>query len=263
MIKKNLVLFLIPLLAIAVGGVTLWPGLQDKAVAQASPITINFVHGIPSPQAQNLDICIRADAGEFQRVVTRFSFDDQAPEIVSQQADGLPLVPGNYDIVFVTAGAACNVAFGGLQINGLDIEAGSNVSIIAHLTEDGSGTTLSGGFNNISQADPGESAVITIYHAAALPRADFRVGRPYLVQELFTFLGNGEFGDSEILPGSYNWALVPAGAPPTSPFIQEDEFPITPGANNVVYIVGSQADGSLTYLWQDIPLIEGNPSSLQ
>jgi hypothetical protein len=83
--KKIFVLFLVPLLVVAVGGATLWRGLEAEA-ANSGTGTLNVVHGIPDAE---VDICARGEKteGGFTKVITGFNFED---------IETLELPEGNY-----------------------------------------------------------------------------------------------------------------------------------------------------------------------
>jgi uncharacterized protein DUF4397 len=183
--KKIFVLFLIPLLVVAVGGVTLWRGLEAEA-ANSGTGTLNVVHGIPK------------------------AFED---------IETLELPEGNYDVAVVLVGEDCSNPLPGLAANDLTLPPGTNVSIIAHLTENGEEFGLTVGVNNVPEADS-ESALITVYHVAAAPQVDIWAGESDPNRELFTSVDNGEFGDRETRPGSYVLAVVSAGEPPSEAVAQ-------------------------------------------
>jgi hypothetical protein len=236
--KKILALFLVPLLVVAVSGVTLWRGVQAQG-GDPGTGTLNVVHGIPDAE---VDVCARGDTtgGEFTKVITGFNFGD---------IEALELPEGNYDAAVVAAGEECSNPLPGLTASDLFLPSGANVSVIAHLTEDGEEFMFTVGVNEIPETGSEELALVTVYHAAAAPRVDIRAGKSHPIRELFTFVGNGEFGDYDIRPGTYQLAVVPAGEPP-SEAVAQGELPLDGSSNTIVYAVGSLADGNFSLLTQ-------------
>jgi hypothetical protein len=237
--KKIFVLFLVPLLVVAIGGATLWRGLEAEA-ANSGTGTLNVVHGIPDAE---VDICARGETtgGEFTKVITGFNFED---------IETLELPEGNYDVAVVLVGEDCSNPLPGLAANDLTLPPGANVSIIAHLTENGEEFGLTVGVNNVPETDS-ESALITVYHVAAAPQVDIWAGKSDPNRELFTSVGNGEFGDRETRPGSYVLAVVPAGEPP-SEAVAQGELMLDSASNTIVYAVGSLSGESFSLLSQVI-----------
>jgi hypothetical protein len=99
--------------------------------------------------------------------------------------------------------------------------------------------------------------LITVYHVAAAPQVDIWAGKSDPNRELFTSVGNGEFGDREIRPGSYVLAVVPAGEPP-SEAVAQGELMLDSASNTIVYAVGSLSEESFSLLSQVIAPAEAN-----
>lgn len=239
--SKNVILLLLaPLLAIAASGIILKGGLMAQTVEpEYHMATLNVVHGIPDAE---VDVCVRGEAteDEFAKVLEGFKFTDI--EVLEAPA-------GTYDITVVPAAEGCDSLIFGLIAEDLALAAGDNVSLIAHLTENGDEFTLTLGENETSQAGHQSTGLITAYHAAAAPRVDIRADRFHPVRELFTFMGNGEFGSSDVRPAQYLVAVVPAGEPPTQAVL-EAQLSLNEGSNTIVYVVGSLEDGNLALLTQ-------------
>lgn len=245
--NKNVVFLLVPLLAIAVSGIVLKDGLMAQTIDPVEEVaTLNAVHGIPDAE---VDVCVRGEAteDEFAKVLEGFNFMDI--EVLEAPA-------GTYDIAVVPAGEACDSPISGLTADNLALVAGDNVSIIAHLAENGEGFTLTFGKNETFQLEHQRTSLITAYHAAAAPPVDIRAGKFHPVQEFFTFMGNGEFGSHDVLrPAQYLVAVIPAGEPSTGAVV-EAQLQMYEGSHTIVYVVGSLEDGTHALLTQRFSLKE-------
>jgi hypothetical protein len=246
-LSKNVILLLMaPLLAIVVSGLVLKGGLMAQTVDPENEMVIlNVVHGIPDAE---VDVCLRGEVpeDEFIKVLEDLSFTDI--EILEAPA-------GTYDVALVPVGEECDVPISGLTAENLPAAPGDNISVIAHLTEDGEDFVLTFGKNETAKFVQEKISLITVYHAAAAPRVDVRAGKFHPVREFFTFIGNGEFGTYDVRPSQYLLAIVPAGEPPTEAVV-EAHLPLYVGSHTIVYAVGSLEEGTFALLTQAFRLEE-------
>ncbi len=217
----------IPLLAIAV----LWaaPGAQAQETG-----TVTVIHGVPGLV---VDVYVNGD----------LTLPDFEPGTVT---GALELPAGNYDIAIRAAGSApdSEPAIAGSAA----LEAGANVTIVAHLTEDGT-PTLGLFANDLSPVDDGNGRVV-VAHTAAAPAVDIRVRRLFSRTRLkIEDLSNGNNAQADVRGGFYLAWIFAAGtrqrvAGPVFLFVR-------PGQTLSIYAVGSLAGGSFQLLSQriDIP----------
>jgi hypothetical protein len=127
---------------------------------------------------------------------------------------------------------------------------GSNISIVAHLDENGAPTASV--FENDFSATHGDNARVIVRHTAAAPAVDalFFPGTPNQLR--VGPLSNGEQTVAELAPGSYTVGLAPAGTdtvvfgPATDSLAANRAY--------VVYFIGSLSGGSFTYIYQNVPV---------
>jgi hypothetical protein len=164
--------------------------------------------------------------------------------------------PGTIAGPLTGAGGTANVAIvpaGGDPANPalaatLTVNAGQNVTAVAHL--DANGTPTLSVFNN--DVSPTGNARIVIRHTAAAPAVDLLVS-PGAANELrFGPLVNGQEAQVEVPGGTYNSGIVPTG---TSTFvIGPSNFNFQAGNVYFVYVIGSLAGGTAAPLLQVIPV---------
>jgi hypothetical protein len=162
----------------------------------------------------------------------------------------LELPEGNYDIVIVPEGGdpATPAISGSAFLN-----AGANVSIVAHLDAAGS-PTLGVFVNDVSDIMPGKTR-LAVRHTAAAPEVDvalYRGARTGNYVATLMDLANGNEAAVDVRPGRYSATLAPAGVP--EPVFGPATVVLNPKVLNIVYAVGSLSDGSLTLLTQTIDL---------
>jgi hypothetical protein len=194
--------------------------------AQAETASVVVVHGIPNTPVDGY-------------VNGNVTLEDFAFETVT---DPLTLAPGSYDIAVRAAGADPSET--PLTSASTDLPAGNNVSIIAHLTADGS-PTLTPFINDISPTGPGEGRII-VRHTAAAPAVDVLAGG----DQVFTDLTNPNEAAADLPTGAVAATVAIAGT--TEPVLGPADVTIAEGTPTIVYAVGSVADGNLTVIVQTI-----------
>jgi hypothetical protein len=215
-------------------------GPRDVAAQDAG---VYVVHGIPG-QDLGLDPALPVDvAVNGQCFLQGFMFGDVAGPVA--------LPPGDYDIAISLAdpdNPCSNPPV--IEALGVPIGAGENVTLIAHLAEDGSPTATKF-VNDVSPNAPGKARVIA-HHTAAAPAVDIAVGRlnfrgnMKVPQIKIEDAPNGAQAAAEIRPG--NWALTisPAGSP--DPVFGPVSAVLKPNNAYLLYAVGTAGTDSFTIL---------------
>ena len=136
-----------------------------------------------------------------------------------------------------------------------DLEAGADVSLVAHLNADGA-PTLGVFANDTSTLDAGQ-ARITVRHTAAAPAVDILAnGDP-----VFEGVENGAEGTADLPAGTVEAAVALAGE--TDPVIGPADVELAEGVNTIVYAIGSAEDGNLELLVQTISGLHGSPDEVE
>jgi hypothetical protein len=226
---KKLLPAVIAALTLAVAG-----GASAQAQETGS---VTVVHGVPG---LTVDVYVNGEP----------TLRDFAPGTVT---DALELPAGSYELAVREAGAAADSE---AAISGsADLEAGANVSIVAHLDADG-GPTLSVFANDTSQIAAGESRV-SVRHTAAAPTVDVLANGEPLIQGL----SNPDEQTANVPAGSYSVAVAPAGE--TDPVLGPADLAVEEGSAYAVYAFGSLEDETLDLIVQPIAAAApGNPSGV-
>jgi hypothetical protein len=213
-----------PLVATATAAVAIaFPAPLD---AQAETATVVVVHGIPNTP---VDVYVNGNV----------TLEDFAFETVT---DPLSLPPGTHELAVRAAGA--DPSDPPLLSASADLAAGNNVSIIAHLSDDGD-PTLTPFVNDTSPTAPGEGRII-VRHTAAAPAVDVLAGG----NPVFTDLTNPNEAAADLPAGTVTATVALAGT--TEPVIGPADMAIAAGMATIIYAVGSAPDGNLTVIVQTI-----------
>lgn len=225
---KRVVSILIAAAALAVAG-----GASAQAQETGS---VTVVHGVPG---LTVDVYVNDEP----------TLRDFAPGTVTE---ALELPAGSYELAVREAGAAADSE---PAINGsADLQAGGDVSIVAHLDAEGQ-PTLSVFANDTSRLAAGESRV-SVRHTAAAPTVDVLANGEPLIQGL----SNPEEQTANVPAGSYSVGVAPAGE--TDPVLGPADLALEEGAAYAVYAYGSLEDDSLDLIVQPIAAAAGSPSGV-
>ena len=155
--------------------------------------------------------------------------------------------------VEVRAAGTTDVLIG--PIASLAVPASGNVTVVAHLTEDGT-PTLTSFENDVSALASGQGR-LTVRHTAAAPAVDVVLAdgsRP------FTNLANPGEASADLPAGEIAGAQVaPTGGDPIAPVPAVN---LAAGSNLIVYAVGSLEGGSFTFYTQTIEGLGGDPAGV-
>ena len=203
--------------------------LAPAAVADSHESQVSVIHGIP-----DLDVDVYANGDS---LIEGFTF--------GTVAGPLTLPEGDYLIEIYAAGADAAAEDPALSTT-VTVPGGIDASVVAHLDADGN-PTVTTFVNNVDPIDAG-NARATVRHTAAAPAVDILAsGVP-----VFENVSNGEEGVLVIPATTVDAAVVATGT--TEPAVIEASLPLTEGANNIVYAVGSLEADNLSVIVQ---LIEG------
>jgi hypothetical protein len=161
-------------------------------------------------------------------------------------AGPISLPPGTYDVkVRLASSPACSGAVA-ISAPGLKLDAGDNVSIVAHLAEAATPTPTATVFPNDVTIAFGRSRAIA-RHAANFGAVDV------LVDGKVAFAGvtSGEQGIATLRPGKHSVAIAPAGS---STAVFEKDLRLRPFTVQIAYAVGTPANGTFEVLLQSLPM---------
>lgn len=212
--------------------------LAPAASAQSDTGTVTVVHGVPGV---TVDVWVNGDP----------TLEGFEPGTVT---DPLELPAGSYDVEIFPAGADPDSEDPVIS-GSADLEAGANVSLVAHL--DAEGTPTLGVFaNDTSTIDAGE-ARITVRHTAAAPAVDILANG----DAVFTGVENGQEGVADLPAGTIEAAVALAGE--TDPVLGPAEVNLGEGVNTIVYAIGSAEEDTLDLLIQTISGLHEAPSGVE
>jgi hypothetical protein len=130
----------------------------------------------------------------------------------------------------------------------LTLNAGQNVTAVAHLDANGA-PTLSVFDNNVSKTS---NARVVVRHTAAAPAVDLLVSPGSASEQRFGPLSNGQQAQVEVAAGTYTGEIVPTGT--STPVIGPASFNFEAGKVYFAYVIGSLANGTATTLLQVVPV---------
>lgn len=212
----------------AFGGVA---GAQDTG-------NVTVVHGIPDLV---VDVYVNGD----------LTLEDFSPGDV---AGPLALPAGTYDLAITAADAAIEDA---VLTGSADLTAGADVSIVAHLQEDGT-PTIGIFVNDVSTIAAGEGR-LTVRHTAAAPTVDILLADG---TEVFTGVSNPAEGVANLPAATYSVAIAPTGAGVDGAVFGPTDLELPEGTNRIVYATGDLAGGTFALVIQDIADLHSAPAAV-
>lgn len=183
-------------------------------------------------------------------------------------ANGKPLVPnfqpgtltdpqnlpaGTYDLKLTGANSGCGAA-AVLEAKGVDVPAGANITVVAHLAESGA-PQLTPYVNDVS-AVPAGKARLTVRHDAAAPAVDVRAGGAAVI----TNLTNPNEKSLVTAAGTVSADVVLAGT--TTVAIGPADVTLKEGTSTIVYAWGSAKDNNLKLAVQTISGMHSSPGGV-
>lgn len=212
-------------------------GVVSPAQAADGDATVSVLHGVPGA---TVDVYANGD-----KLLTDFN-----PGTLT---DPTQLPAGTYDLKVTKAGAAAD-SKALIEANDVEVPAGANVTIVAHLDADGS-PVLTPYANDTSKVAPGK-ARLTVRHDAAAPAVDVRAGGA----PVFTNLSNPDEDMAEVAAGTVSADVVLAGTDTVA--IGPADLDLKEGTNTIVYAWGSAADENLALAVQTISGLHSAPSGV-
>ncbi|MER7760718.1 DUF4397 domain-containing protein [Streptomyces sp. NPDC097619] len=215
---------------------TLGSGAPVLAASQADEATVSVLHAVPG-------LTVDVYAGDKELL------PDFTPGTLT---DPLKLPAGSYDIKVFKDGEGPK---GTPAIEkSVEVTAGSNATLVAHLTADGK-PTLDAFVNDTSKVPAGK-ARLTVRHVAAAPAVDVRAGGT----PVFKGLENPKEAKAEVDAGSISADVVLAGTDTVA--LGPATLDLAEGSNTVVYAWGSATDKNLALKTQTIGGMHSAPSGV-
>jgi hypothetical protein len=209
----------------------------SPAQAASSDATVTVIHGVPGA---TVDVYANGD-----ELLTDFE-----PGTVT---DPTQLPTGTYDLKVTEAGAGPD-GDAVIEADGVDVPAGANVTVVAHLDADGN-PVLTPFANDTSKVAAGE-ARLTVRHTAAAPAVDVRAGG----SPVFEGLTNPNEESAEVGAGTISADVTLAGTDTVA--IGPADLTLEEGTNTIVYAWGSAADENLDLAVQTITGLDSAPSGV-
>jgi hypothetical protein len=223
--------------AVATGasvGVALAAPLSAQA---ADAAMVSILHAVPNTP---VDVCANGKA-----LLTNF----QPGTLTDPQS----LPAGSYDLKLTAANSGCGAA-AVLEAKGVNVPAGANITVVAHLSESGS-PQLTPYVNDVS-AVPAGKARLTVRHDAAAPAVDVRAGGTPVVTNLTNPDGKslvtnaGTVSADVVLAGTGTVVIGPA------------DVTLKEGTSTIVYAWGSANDKNLKLAVQTISGMHSSPGGV-
>jgi hypothetical protein len=193
--------------------------LGASPATAADTATVSILHGVPDTP---VDVYANGE-----RLI-----DDFQPGTLT---DPLELPAGSYDLALFPADAADGSGSPLLSANDVNVPAGANATVAAHLGADGAPTLTP--FVNDTSAVPAGQARVVVRHTAAAPAVDVRAGGQVVApgltnpKEAALTVPAGTVSADVVLAGTSTVALGPA------------DLDLAEGTTTVVYAWGSQEAG--------------------
>lgn len=202
-------------------------GTSAQAAPAAGDASVSVIHGIPDTP---VNVFVNGDP----------TLENFEPGTV---AGPLQLPAGDYDITIFPAD---NTAGTGKPVISATatLEAGQNVSLVAHLDADGA-PTLTPYVNDTSAIAAGNARLV-VRHTAAAPAVDVRADGAVA----FADLTNPNEAAADLPAGSIDADVVLAGTSTVA--IGPAPLMLGEGMETIVYAIGSAADATLSLVVQTI-----------
>ncbi len=157
--------------------------------------------------------------------------------------DPMPLPAGEYDLKVTAAGDGPD-GDAVIEADDVEVTAGTDVTIAAHLDEEGE-PALTPFANDTSSTDAGE-ARITVRHIAAAPAVDVRADE----EVAFSDLTNPNEDKTDLAAGTVSADVVLAGTDDVA--VGPADVELKDGTNTIVYAWGSADDDTLDLAVQEV-----------
>jgi Domain of unknown function (DUF4397) len=149
--------------------------------------------------------------------------------------DPLELPAGTYDLAVYPAGSDPETTDPAISADGVEVPAGADATVVAHLGEDGT-PALTPFVNDVSAIEAG-SARVTVRHTAAAPSVDIRAAGTVVAPGL----ANPDEASLTVPAGTVSADVVLAGTDTVA--IGPADLDLAEGSNTIVYAWGSEDAG--------------------
>jgi hypothetical protein len=213
-------------------------GAMTPASAAEGDATVSVLHAVPG-----LTVDVYANGEEL--------IPDFTPGTLT---DPLTLPAGSYDLQVFADGDSPGNGQPAIEANGVEVPAGANATVVAHLDADGN-PVLTPFVNDTSATGAGD-ARLTVRHVAAAPAVDVRADG----QALFSGLTNPNEDTADVPAGTYSADVVLAGSDQV--VLGPTDVPLQEGTNTIVYAWGSAEDDNLALAVQTIDGLHSAPGGV-
>ncbi|MGV1008232.1 MAG: DUF4397 domain-containing protein [Dermatophilaceae bacterium] len=203
----------------------------------ADPAMVSVLHGVPGA---TVDVYANGTT-----LLTNFT-----PGTLT---DPVALPAGSYDLKVTAAGAGASGA-PIVEAKAVNVPAGANITVVAHLSEAGA-PTLTPFVNDVS-AVPAGQARLTVRHTAAAPAVDVRANQAPIV----TGLTNPNEKSLVVPAGTVNADVVLAGS--STVVLGPAALSLNEGTSTIVYAWGSAQQNTLKLAVQTISGMHSAPSGV-
>ena len=214
------------------------PMATANAAEDAGDATVSVLHGVPG-----LTVDVYANGEEL--------IPDFEPGTLT---DPLTLPAGTYDLQVFADGDDPETADPAIEASGVEVPAGANATVVAHLDADGN-PVLTPYVNDTSATAAGE-ARLTVRHTAAAPAVDVRADG----EVLFAGLTNPNEESGDVPAGTYSADVVLEGTEDVA--IGPADLDLVEGTNTIVYAWGSADEGNLELAVQTIDGLHSAPAGV-
>jgi uncharacterized protein DUF4397 len=198
--------------------------------------TVTIVHGLPGFTA---DVYLEGD----------LILDGFRP---TQATDPMRLAPGTYDLAIRELGAPADSR--PVLEGSVTLKPRSNISIVAHLTADGTETVSV--FDNAFDRLPAGSSYLVVRDVASAPPFSIRLDQGLVVPSL----GPGQERITRMDPGRYDLAVVSKATNET--LMPATTIRLDEGAAQIVYVIGSEGSDSLDVMLQSVRGLHSSPRKI-
>ncbi|MGQ7295640.1 DUF4397 domain-containing protein [Quadrisphaera sp. KR29] len=223
--------------AATAASLVLVPAAAASAAGSGDTATVSVLHAVPG-----LTVDVYANGSEL--------IPDFTPGTLT---DPQQLPAGSYDLAVFQAGQP-STGTPAIQANDVEVPAGANVTVVAHLDAEGQPTLTP--FVNDTSSVPAGDARLTVRHVAAAPAVDVRAGGEPVVQGLT----NPNEASLEVPGGTVSADVVLAGTSDVAAGPTDLSLPA--GTSTVVYAWGNPAEGGVQLALQRIEDLGGAPGGV-
>lgn len=223
------------LLGLGVLGASALGGAPASGQTPPASATVTVVHGL---RGQLVDVYLDG----------KLALKGFQPERVT---DPLQLPAGKHEVKLRSAGSAATSA--PFATANVTVPAGANLSLVAHLGQDGKPTVTP--FNNkVNPLAAGKARLVARNTAFVEPVTVLLNGAPVVT----TLKPKSEFG-ADVAPATYQ---VSVKAPSGGVLVPANDVPVPEGAATIMYLIGARADNSLIWIAQSIVGLQQPPAAV-